>query len=121
MWIWILQRVGLATISRGGWIAIAAFMVIGSVASGYGGWKIATAIHKSDQLRLIEEHNKQRDELDKNYRERERNLIAQAQQREVVVNEVIKKVPVYIDRDSCNLLSNGVRDINKVLSGRLTQ
>ncbi len=108
---WIVKKAGLSAIgaSGGSFLLLAALAI--SLGSAWGGYKFANTIWEAKQLQTVTHFAEAIKEIDNLHRVRERELIEKSKQRRVVVKEVIKHVPTYVDRDKCALTPAGVQSV----------
>lgn len=100
-------------------LAVAAVVLL---ASGFAaGYKVSNSFCNSAKLKQVKQHQKAQAKWEELYREQEQALVEAKSKREVVTREVIKKIPVYVDRDNCRITPDGVRDINQALSGDISK
>lgn len=91
-----------------------------SVTSAWLGYKYADNRCKADRAELAEQFQQSVIELDAKLRAAEMELLERSSERQVIVEEVIKHVPTYINVGACRITPAGVQHIRDAARSAFT-
>lgn len=89
--------------------AIAA-LVISLGGGGYTGYKLASNACDAEKVKAMEEWQEFKAELEERFRAREKQLLAQSQQRKDALYDLATRIPTYTP-DDCALTPDGLQDV----------
>lgn len=96
------------------WIILGIAVVAVSVGSFTAGHRTASNAYAAKELKNVRTLQAKLDEMQQKLRQTEREVLAAKADREVVTNEVIKRVPIYVNRGNCAITPDGLSKINSL-------